>query len=598
MSSSGSSSVDSLFDALESAWSSITSANPNLHELPEAIHTSLADLYARVTQGGTLPPLPDFPSAWSPPVIPTPPPPPPPNRFGPLGDVNPYLTAFVTTGVVAGGTYYFFPRAVERSVRPILRPLKQLVPVVLLPESPRPARIYSSTQTEIRKEVVLVLGADGAARELALDLEQRGFVVICTVQSPADCQALEQRSRGWMKVLVLDPFNQSIVQALTTSPTCLTQSSSVAPFLRSLSTALSLRFPLHSSGDPFSRPTHTLALTAVINCLSLYPQTEGLCPVEGLETSHIRQNLGERVATVVAVLGGVLPILRTMASRPSAPEGVLLSLIFSTSSTVPATTCNISLPFLSLSSAADRAILSILDSLRRELAASRTPNIRVAVLETGIFDLPLGLATRPAAALPREPLPVRLDAIYAPALARRHHVFSGTKNRKGSSLRKLNRKVIEMIIYGAGGRKTCVGAGGTLLILPVTRNNPLTMIFHAALTYRFFGALPAFFIDSALSFHDRLLDYFLRNSTSSRLGPAPEVPLPQQASGRDDHPTSLRPGYSMPPSSTASRTDPFAPPSADGYDSGSDEGLSSIEDFGINSGMGSFVGVEKDEVHA
>ena len=104
------------------------------------------------------------------------------------------------------------------------------------------------------------------------------------------------------------------------------QASSVAPFLRSLSTALSLRFPLHTSGDPYASPSNALSLSAVVNCLSLNRATDSLCPVEGYENDEVRRSVGERVATTVGVVKGIMPIMRTAASRPGQPEGVFLSL--------------------------------------------------------------------------------------------------------------------------------------------------------------------------------------------------------------------------------------------------------------------------------
>ncbi|KAL8293130.1 hypothetical protein RQP46_000824 [Phenoliferia psychrophenolica] len=555
-----SSSIDSFYQTLDAAWISLTSGAPNLSDLPSALHDSLADVYGRVTQGGTLPPLPEFPSSWAPLPLAPPPPPPPPSsalyRVEVQIRLHPYLGAFLTTSALAGGSYYLFPNQFNRA---ILRPLTQLLPVAVLPESSRPARVVGPNQAELRKEVVLVLGADGPARELALDLERRGFVVIATVSTPAECDVLERRSRGWIKALVLDPY----------------ESSSAAPFLRSLSTALSLRFPLHSSGDPFSRPSHSLALTAVVNCLSLYPDPDGPRPVEALDTTLIHRHLAEKVATVVAVIAGVLPILRTMSSRPGAPEGVILSL-------VPATTSNVALPFLSLASAADAAILALLDSLRRELAASESSRIKVTVLETGLFDLGSGTAAFPQADAASAPLPVRLDAIYAPALARRRYMVPPAeerRGRKGSHLKKLHKMVFEMIIYGRGGAKTRVGAG--------------------ALTYRLIGALPTVFVDSALSFHDRLVGFYLAHR--------PARNPPQQPQHPHHHPTALRPGFAMPASSsTTSHHDQFgAAPTSDDHhphqqqddDEGSDAGASSTEDFGVASGMGSFIGVERHEGH-
>lgn len=108
------------------------------------------------------------------------------------------------------------------------------------------------------------------------------------------------------------------------------QSSSVSPFLRSLSTALSLRYPLHSSGDPFARPAHALALSGVVNCLPLVTSASATgtepYPLEATENDLVKKQIGERVATMVGAVRGLLPILRTAAGRPGAPTGVLLSL--------------------------------------------------------------------------------------------------------------------------------------------------------------------------------------------------------------------------------------------------------------------------------
>ena len=49
-----------------------------------------------------------------------------------------------------------------------------------------------------------MLGAEGLGREIALDLERRGYVLIATVRDPREVDVLEKKSRGWMKVLVLD----------------------------------------------------------------------------------------------------------------------------------------------------------------------------------------------------------------------------------------------------------------------------------------------------------------------------------------------------------------------------------------------------------
>ncbi|KAM0753623.1 hypothetical protein T439DRAFT_322516 [Meredithblackwellia eburnea MCA 4105] len=568
--SSSSDSIDQIFQAMDQVWNALTSPTANLNELPQHLHNSLAELYSKITQGGQLPQLPDFtipqviPAAPAPAVQPAVPD--SRNLFFCSSRSSPYtklLLATITTGAVAGTTYYFFPAQSRAFVTPLLKPLERFIPIPLLPPTNRPLRTILpnvNSPQEHRKEVALVLGAEGIVADLALDLERRGFVVIATVSNPADVEPLEKRGRGWIKVLVLDP----------------NQSSSVPPFLRSLSTALSLRFPLHSSGDPFARPTHSLALTSIVNALSLTPantSTQAIRPVEAIEPDAVRKSVGERVATVIATLAGTMPVLRNAAARPSAPEGVLLSL-------VPAKSTNISLPFHSLTSATDSAISSILDSLRRELTAARVPNVRVSVLEVGNFDtssLAMTAALSPSTSsspLGAE-LPVRLDSVYAPALARRNYISSassastasarsGGGRKSGSHPRKLNKKVWEVLVYGRGGRRGSVGGG--------------------AFTYRILSTfVPTYVIDSALSFHDSLVARFIAHRPNSHPHPLNSQVLGSNNEPTPPTPTSLRPGYGASSAPTTSSTGidfvPLAKERED--DSSSEGGASSVEDFGV-----------------
>jgi Fungal family of unknown function (DUF1776) len=57
----------------------------------------------------------------------------------------------------------------------------------------------------------LVLGAerDSLARHVALDLEKQGFVVLATVSSSTEVEALEREGRGFIKGLSLDPADVS-----------------------------------------------------------------------------------------------------------------------------------------------------------------------------------------------------------------------------------------------------------------------------------------------------------------------------------------------------------------------------------------------------
>ncbi|GAA5919757.1 hypothetical protein JCM1841_005839 [Sporobolomyces salmonicolor] len=571
--------VDSVQQSLRSLWDSAVPEDlHNLASLPAKVHETLDDIFDKLTNNRTLP-LPN-PADWLPSASTTPPPPPPPPApstrtprwLQHLADHTaryPFFYAAAALGLSTSGAYYLFPAQTART----LAPLTRFVPLALLPAPKnRPLRLLPHSHgvaAEIRKEAVLVLGADSAAgRELALDLERRGFVVVATVSDPNEVDALEKTSRGWIKVLVLDP----------------NESSSVAPFLRSLSTALSLRFPLHTSGDPFSRPSHALALTGLVNCLALSSsaETETLCPVEAVENEALRKAVGERVATLVGVVKGVMPFLRAAAGRPGAPEGVFLSL-------VPSAPANHALPFLSLASASNAALLSLLHSFRRELSLSTTSNLRASILEVGFFDVPcLAPSFSPV------PLPIRLDSLYAPALARRASPADGNARisakggRQGTSIRKLNKRVWQILVRPTHARAVeRIGAGST--------------------TYHVLTYLPHSLLDAFLVVQDRLYAFYLSHLSSSRLFGLSLPSLPRASSARlgssssppsarplptpPVHPDSLRPASSAGPSQVP-LADPFVRcPSTKGYDGEAEDGTesesqSSLEDFGVGVGAG------------
>ncbi|GAA5919355.1 hypothetical protein JCM5296_000188 [Sporobolomyces johnsonii] len=585
--------VDSVQESLRSLWdAAIPDDLPNLSSLPAKVHHSLDDLFDKLTNNRTLP-LPN-PADWLPSASTTPPPPPPPPAPSTrtprwlqlLADHtarHPVLYTAAALGLSTSGAYYLFPAQTARTFAPLTR----FVPLALLPDPKnRPLRLLPHSHgvaAEIRKEAVLVLGADSpAGRELALDLERRGFVVVATVRDPNEVDALEKTSRGWIKVLVLDP----------------SESSSVAPFLRSLSTALSLRFPLHTSGDPFSRPSHALALTGLVNCLALSSSAdiETLCPVEAVESEALRKAVGERVATLVGVVKGVMPFLRAAAGRPGAPEGVFLSL-------VPSATANQSLPFLSLASASNAAVLSLLHSFRRELSLSTTSNLRASILEVGFFDVAYPASSSPA------PLPIRLNSLYAPALARRappadENVRVTAKGgRQGTSIRKLNKRVWQILVRPTHARAVeRIGAGST--------------------TYHLLTYLPHSLLDAFLVVQDRLYAFYLSHlassrffrlslpslssaTSSSRLGasssrtarPLPTTPPPP--AHHHHHPDALRPAAaSAGPSQVPLReADSFGPSSIRGYDGEAEaedgtetESQSSLEDLGVGLGVGAGLG--------
>jgi len=54
---------------------------------------------------------------------------------------------------------------------------------------------------------LVILGADSPlGQPLVLDLEKRGYIVIASVATPEAVESLERQTQGYVKVLVLDPY--------------------------------------------------------------------------------------------------------------------------------------------------------------------------------------------------------------------------------------------------------------------------------------------------------------------------------------------------------------------------------------------------------
>lgn len=219
-------SINELLTSLSSVWDSLVPAEglPNLNHLPHQLHEALfapGGVFDKLTNGGTVP-LP-VPSSWLGSVSPSPPvatsPPPSSSTLTPrwVQDLfshllrHPYIYTLATLSASTGATYYYSPRT--------LQPLVSFSPAPLLPPPKnRPLRLLPSTHpgvaAEVRKEAALVLGADSVeGREIALDLEKKGWVVIATVSDPEQVDKLEREGRGWIKVLVLDPTEVSLLSS-------------------------------------------------------------------------------------------------------------------------------------------------------------------------------------------------------------------------------------------------------------------------------------------------------------------------------------------------------------------------------------------------
>jgi hypothetical protein len=126
-------------------------------------------------------------------------------------------------------------------------------------------------------------------------------------------------------------------------------------------------------------------LTAVINCLALFDtfQPVGLpMPLEAIPARDFSRSLSDRLATVLALLQGALPLLRN--STNSALAGTTASVV----TVVSAASARINLPFVGGKSAADAALLSLMESVQREtqcatVGLEKGRSIRFVTLEVG-----------------------------------------------------------------------------------------------------------------------------------------------------------------------------------------------------------------------
>jgi hypothetical protein len=199
--------AEEIGQAFNKSWDYIsTSFLPNLSELPANIESSFQFYYDKLTLSGNLPradwtslsPIVPIATIKSKPSL--------LQRSIQPALNRPYLTLFISSSIIASTFYYYNPIILKRNASPLI----PYTPILLLPTTTRPNRA-SHNGTELRKEAVLILGADGGAgRELALDLESRGFIVICTVRYPVDIDVLERKGRGNIKALVLDDQDVSL----------------------------------------------------------------------------------------------------------------------------------------------------------------------------------------------------------------------------------------------------------------------------------------------------------------------------------------------------------------------------------------------------
>ncbi|KAJ6597231.1 hypothetical protein DFH09DRAFT_1023917 [Mycena vulgaris] len=326
-----------------------------MFQILEDIPSTMSQIWYNITRYGPDVSFPDvhLPGGLGDFEIPPPPPPTPPaswiERSTKWIDENPRQTAGIVAGVVGTGLISY--GAVY------MRKLK--------------ARSLKDKPNE-RRQVVVVLGGDTSlALPLILDLERKGYIVIASVASADFGDNLERRCQGYVRALVLDPNEPSTVPV----------------FLRSLSSALSRRFPITAAGDPFVAPSAHPYIHSVISLLSLPPPTIH-APLEHISLrSAYLPYLNATHVVPLQVIQALLPMLRTGPSRGR--DGSKKSIIVC----LPATAARVGLPFAAMQSMSAVSTLRGVEVLRREVnIAALTDksevmkNIKVVVVDVGAFN--------------------------------------------------------------------------------------------------------------------------------------------------------------------------------------------------------------------
>ncbi|KAJ2927731.1 hypothetical protein H1R20_g9360, partial [Candolleomyces eurysporus] len=523
--------LHSVEEYLYSSVSAITHGLPDVHEVANR-------LWIDISRYG--PGLPAFPEVSIPSLgdfqVPPPPPPPPkalPSSFahsvaGWVQD-NPRKASGIVVGVVGAGLFVGFRHAFTvKSQRTV-------------------SHKTTSAQSSERRQVVVVLGGDTPyGLPLVLDLERKGYIVIASVSTPEAVHALESKTKGYVKALVLDPREPPTVPV----------------FLRSLSSTLSRRFPLRASGDPYSSPASQPYIQSVVSLLTL-PAAAAATPTLGpLEHLSLNQDyLPYLYATQISplhVIQQLLPLLRTGSAR-SQDKGKKSIIIC-----LPAVDTHVSLPFSAVQAMSAAGTLKAVEILRREVAMAAMTgktdsmkNIRIVTVDVGTIDIGAGnrvqtenvlratqgwtsserLIYGPAfASVSHEVVPANAwESVLALFNERRHYAVG----RKPTKMSVFVRKIVHIVSEGKYGPtvfgRNVVGLG---LVANWVEGDRLS-VGAGANTYKLAAYLPSLLLDALLN-----LPYFLIG-LRNRLLPvnphrAPPRSLPPTRSPRSQPSQQLR----------------------------------------------------------
>ncbi|KAG8873183.1 hypothetical protein FRB97_006978 [Tulasnella sp. 331] len=178
----------------------------------------------------------------------------------------------------------------------------------------RSAYIWAKRMTDVvqakqhvrDKEVVVILGADSPLGPLiASDLRSKGYIVMASVSSEEAVADIEMIDQGFINALVLNPCDPS----------------SIAPFFRSLQSALSLPFSL-AQGGPHRAPlpSELPVLVSLISLLSLTrPNPAVASTPHSLSTLSISNDYLPHLITThltpLTIIQSIIPLFRAAGKK-------------------------------------------------------------------------------------------------------------------------------------------------------------------------------------------------------------------------------------------------------------------------------------------
>ena len=244
--------------------------------------------------------------------------------------------------------------------------------------------------------ILVVLGGDHpVALPLILALEKKGFIIVASVATPEAVDELERAGKGYVKALVLDPFEvRDTLHWILPCPLTPQQPGTIPIFLRSLASTLSHRFPINIHGDPHASPATHPFIHSVVSLLGL-SRFSALTPLEHVQLQgEYLKYLNATHITPLQIIQALLPLMRNSPSRTrdSIKNGKGKKSIVVC---VPANDAHVGLPFLGPSSMSAAATLRGVDVLRREVrvaaatgGAEGMSDINVVSFEVGTLDIP------------------------------------------------------------------------------------------------------------------------------------------------------------------------------------------------------------------